>query len=429
MGEVAGLLPLWRGLSPRARSYLFARAASACALGIVIVLLNLYLDALGLGPAFMGLSFSVFSLAVGLASLPAGFLADMIGGRRLMVAGELILGLSLFGQVTTTSPNVILLYSLMGGLGTALISVASQPYLAQITNDRERQQVFSLSYSIFLGMGVVGNLVAALAKTIAPSLDPATAYRLVLVSAALLNFIAATILSRQEDVVFEGKRGKVGDGAEARLSTDVIKTIASFGWFRFIVGLGAGLSIPFFNIYFKSRFGLSTFWIGVVFGIQSIVAALFAFHGPRVTAWLGRVKGISFLQAASLPFLFLLAFSPFVYFAVFAFWARACLMRTSTPLYRSYVMDRVGPSFRGRAASVYTTLWHWAHAIGAWVSGRMIEKTDFTLSFCLTAAVYACAALWLYWSFAKDEEGEKEGAIPCTTVAESPTLRLPGPSL
>ena len=404
----------WKSLSREAWTFLFARGLSAFSLGIVVILLNLYFRAVGFDEKFMGLSFAIFGLGCALSSIPVGFLSDYIGSLRTMIIGEVILCLTLWGQVSFFSSHIILLSSLVAGIGTAFIAVSRQPYTAKVSKKTDKVSLFSFSYAVFLGMSVVGNVFGGFARRLIPALSIATSYRYLLFVAGVLNLLSAAILyftgkmrakttigdSESEDapsVEINGTIGNTKPKNRISLWIDVIK----FGAIRLIIGLGSGLSIPFLNIYFKDRFELSTLAIGVVFGVGSLVTAVIVMGGPPMAKRSGTVNTIVFLQIISLPFLVVLSVSQLLALAIIAFWLRASLMKTSTPLFRSVVMNSLPKHFRGRGASVTVTLWHLGHAGGSLAGGRLIADTGFFAPFVLTAGIYGFGAMLFYLMFHK----------------------------
>lgn len=395
-------LPSWSSLGPDARRFLASRAASACALGTVIVLINLYLEALGLGTAFIGTSLAVFSVGVVMCAAVAGSVADVLGPRRVMVAGEAALAFALLFQLSSTDPAHILCFSWLGGVATALVTVSAAPLMSLLASPGERQHLFSGSYAVFLGMGVAGNLLAGVLPGLVGGGD-AAAFRTVLSAAAGLNLLAAWLLLGVGDAPAAPASPGSSPSAPMRMAP-----IAAFGGIRFLVGLGAGLSVGFLNLYFKRSYGLGTFEIGVLFAVQSLLAAGAATTGPALARRVGRAEAICLLQGLSFPLLVAMASCPPLPVAAAAFCLRSMTMRSATPLFRGLVMDSVPAARRGLASSAVETSWHGGHAVGTWAGGLLIERLGgFGAPFVVTALVYAGAvgALWL-WKAAPEAAGD-----------------------
>src|SRR4030042_2445993 len=98
------------------------------------------------------------------------------------------------------------------------------------------------------------------------------------------------------------------EGGEARPSATgerqhVVRTIVAFSVVSVLVGMGAGLIIPFFNVYFQKEYGLPAQTVGVIFaasqgliGVTSLVGpALAARSGKAIAASVGHVSGVPFL--------------------------------------------------------------------------------------------------------------------------------------
>ena len=80
------------------------------AIGMIIVILPVYAQALGLGAAGVGLLVALPQLSKLLFNLPAGHYVDVLGRKPLLIAGTLIdavgqLGTGLAGSVALLAPK------------------------------------------------------------------------------------------------------------------------------------------------------------------------------------------------------------------------------------------------------------------------------------------------------------------------------------
>ena len=112
----------------------------------------------------------------------------------------------------------------------------------------------------------------------------------------------------------------------------------------FLIGAGAGLVIPFMNLYFKTRFDCSSAQIGVFFSVAQVATAIAMLLGPVIARRFGKLRTATASQLLSLPFLVTLGAEQRLEVAVGAFWLRAMLMQASTPLIGAFVMETVPPA-------------------------------------------------------------------------------------
>ena len=88
---------------------------------------------------WIGVIAGAYFIGVFTVSPLAGRLSDRIGRKPLLVGGTLLYGVSTLLFITTTSPELFVLFRLLEGVSVALIVPAGQAFIAEITTDREPQ--------------------------------------------------------------------------------------------------------------------------------------------------------------------------------------------------------------------------------------------------------------------------------------------------
>ncbi len=96
-----------------ARLYLISNALSGVSVGILLVLYNLYLVALGYGTDFIGVILLVGTLGAGLAIFPAGWCVDRFGGKAILIWSSLLIGVAGVGLLLFRQPVPLLVSSFM----------------------------------------------------------------------------------------------------------------------------------------------------------------------------------------------------------------------------------------------------------------------------------------------------------------------------
>lgn len=107
-------------------------------IGLIIPIMPKYMDILGINGSTIGLLVATFSLTQFLFSPLAGRLADTYGRKRMIVIGMIIFALSegLFG--IASSPVLLFVSRMLGGISAAMIMPAVMAYAADITTNDER---------------------------------------------------------------------------------------------------------------------------------------------------------------------------------------------------------------------------------------------------------------------------------------------------
>jgi predicted MFS family arabinose efflux permease len=171
----------------------------------------------------------------------------------------------------------------------------------------------------------------------------------------------------------------------------------------FLVGLGAGLIIPFLNLYFRDRFGLSTQTIGVYYAMVQASMIVGVMLGPELARRYGMVRTIVLSELASLPFMAALAFTHNLTLATIAFLARGAFMNLGVPIANNYLMERVGIEDRATANSLSLLAWTSSWAITTAIGGWMIEQWGYAPPLLAGCALYV-ASSGLYYFYFKNED-------------------------
>jgi predicted MFS family arabinose efflux permease len=172
-----------------------------------------------------------------------------------------------------------------------------------------------------------------------------------------------------------------------------------------LIGAGAGLVIPFMNLYFKDRFQCSSAQIGGFFAVAQVVTASASLIGPALARRFGKLRTAVVSELLSLPFLVTLGAERRLGVAVGSFWMRATLMQAATPLLQAFVMEVLPPALRARSTSLNNMLWNIGWAVSATMAGTIIQHFGYAVPFYLTAGLYAVAALTFFAAFRGVREG------------------------
>ncbi|MFF2091427.1 MFS transporter [Paenibacillus sp. NPDC058174] len=131
--------------------------------GLVIPIMPTYMTELHISGSLVGLLVAAFSVTQLLFSPLAGRLSDKLGRKKLIVAGMLIFALSewLFGAVS--SPWLLFVARMLGGVGAALIMPSVMAYAADMTTVEERATGMgfinaAITTGFIIGPGIGGYL-------------------------------------------------------------------------------------------------------------------------------------------------------------------------------------------------------------------------------------------------------------------------------
>ena len=405
-----------------ARVYLFAEFLIWTAHGIFSVLFNLYLVEAGHPESFVGRAISMNALGLAVAALPAGMLAERWGRTRCLLLGAVLEGIGHVVRASVLAEPSILASGFVIGTGQALFQIAAAPFLTEHSTPRERTHLFSTFFASALLAGVLGSALGGALPRVVRALVPATS----LFSAYRVGLFAGAAIALSAVLPIAGLRGiaerPLTHGA-APVTREQWGRLFPIGLNAALIGMGAGLVIPFMNLYFKDRFACSSGQIGAFFSVAQVCTAGAALLGPALARRFGKLRTAITSELLSLPFLVTLGAERHLPIAVGSFWMRATLMQAATPLLQAFVMEALPPSLRAKASSTINLVWNLGWAMSALAAGWVIERFGFAMPFYLTAGLYFTAATTFWLAF----RGVPETGAEVRLSEEAKGLRGEGP--
>jgi MFS family permease len=360
-------------LRPDVRNLYAARALRGFGDGFAIIILPVYLLAIGLTPQQVGIVASASLLGTAALTLTVGFVAPRYDLRNLFIAGAaltLLTGL-IFPMVETVAP--ILLVAFLGTINPSagdlgMLIPLEHALLTQETADRDRTRVFA-RYSLIGSLtAAAGSLAAALPEfLIARGLPELSAIRLMFYGYAVLGLLAALLYARlPRDHMRAASRPKSALGPSRNI---VYKLAALFSLDAFAGGfvVQSLLALWLFQQFDLSLGAASAFFFGS--------SLLSAFSFP-VAAWLakriGLVNTMVFTHIPSSVCLIAVAFSSNLTVVLVLLLIRSALSQMDVPTRSSYVMAVVTPAERTAAASVTAVPRSLASSISPAIAGFML---------------------------------------------------------
>jgi len=387
---------------PNARLYLAYVVVNGVAFGIFRLLFNFYVLSLGYDEALLGRLMTVSSAVSLLCALPAGYVSDRLGRKpSLLVAGLLSLA-ALVGMVVWRVSNGFYLMNVVMGLAHSLSGVTMGPFLVENSGETERTYLFSFSsgsqmMASFVGNWLGGNLPAWLGSAVGAEATSSTAYGLalgVVAAASALGLLPLSLLGRQKTTRQKGE-AVLSPFEYARRHPALLSKLISP---MLITSLGAGLLMPFINIFYRTVHGSADSAIGTLFAWGSLAMGIGLLIAPPLADCYGKITVVVLTQALSIPFLIILGFAPWFWLSAGAYLVRLALMNMSSPVYQAFVMEQAAPEARGTVASLVSMSWNLGWAFSPSVSGWLQVEYGFAPVFLGTITTYVIA-IYLYWRF------------------------------
>jgi predicted MFS family arabinose efflux permease len=361
-----------------------------------MLLFNLYLKALGFPEGRIGNIISVTTIGTVIMAIPASIAIRRFPIKRILLIATPIATLSYLIQVSTANYHVIITSGLFAGLTAVFSRVAAAPFFMRNSTSTERPYLFSMQFALSLVAGIVGSLLAGYLPGVIErsNIAPYLAYRYTLfifsglVLAALIPYF----------MISEKPVGKI-----ERMKIYSWRLIFRLFLPGLIVGIGAGLSIPFLNLYFKNIYHTATGYIGILYGGQQLLMITGLLIAPVIAEKIGKIRTVVLSQLVSIPFLIVLGLTANLFLAIIAFLVRAALMNMAQPLFTNYAMERVQHDEQAFTNALLVIAWTAGWGASASVGGYLIERLSFSIPFFLTSALYLLSTVVIFVFFRKDK--------------------------
>jgi MFS family permease len=316
-------------------------------------------------------------------------------------------------MVLWPSGPVFIAMNVLMGMAQSLSGVTMGPFLMENSSDRERTYLFSFGSGMQMASASVGNwlggsLPAWMAGSVQVPVNDSTAYGLSLLvvsGGAALAALPLFFLNRPQ-------AAKSQRSAFAPLSyfSSHPSLLGKLILPMLVTSIGAGMIMPFMNVFFRQVYHQSDQTIGAMFAWGSLAMGVGLMVAPPLADRLGKIQLVVITQGLSIPFLFLLGFSPWFALSAVAYYIRLALMNMSGPVYQTFVMERVEASARATVASLVSMSNNFGWAFSPTISGWIQVNYGFGPAFGTTIVLYT-VSIFLYWAFFWRKQPQKESAI------------------
>ncbi len=350
-----------------------ARALRGFGDGFAIIILPVYLAAIGFTAPQIGIVATASLMGTAILTLVVGMIAPRFELRSLLLAGAALATITGLAFPAIESFAFVLLVSFIGSINPSggdlgpLVPL-EHAKLTQEAADTERTRAFA-RYSLIGALATAAGSLAAAAPDVLTSLGvaPVTALKAMFLCYAGLGALAAVLYSRlPRDHTHVAQTPKVALGPSRGI---VYKLAALFSLDAFAGGF---IVQSLLALWLFERFDLSLSAASLFFFWSSVFSA---FSFP-VAAWLskriGLINTMVFTHIPSSLCLIAAAFSPSLTIALTLLLIRSALSQMDVPTRSSYVMAVVTPPERSAAASVTAVPRSLASAVSPAIAGLML---------------------------------------------------------
>lgn len=342
---------------------------------------SIYLYKIGLTPAQVGIIYALSTTFMTLGALVMGYLADLYDRVRL--------------YYVLSSASAVLT-ALMGLPSPSVVAVSyiSTSFLNRYTvynailGDYAKSR--GISNEAFAYSAALSSFFAAMGSSSASitALGPA-GFRALFVLEGLVVALSA---------LFIAIAGPVSKIERAKFSLN-LKELKSYWLLKrlipeSIIGLGAGLIIPLFSLWFYLKFHVSVMSLSISYALSDLTLSVGTAAAPLIAKALkSRVDSIVVLQSIATA---ILAAMPFISIAevdLALFVARTALMNMANPLLSALINDLVPQEERGRVFGAWSALSNIPRALGPLAGGYLMDLGFIDAPLFMTAGLYAFAVI------------------------------------
>lgn len=385
--------------------------------GVFTLIFNLYVYALDFREDSIGVFNSVQTFSMAAMAMMLGTMINWLGLWRVIFVGVVVYGLSAIGLALSTWAPAIIVLSAFFGAGIAILFTVTMPFIIEYGRHDQRTNIATVAFSFASLSLTLGSLIGGFAPIALSTLIPTVAagspaaYRAALLAGSLLGLAAVLPLLRMGDArrSHRNRDSRSGDGEmpvtpRARRDTAVFITVG------LVTALGAGLVVPFYNVYLQTL-GANPRQIGLIYAAGGIVAAVIGLSAPIVSRHLGSLSAVLVIRGAPLPFFLLLPLTPGFGLAIIAHIVRQVSINMAWPVDSTFISELLTGKLRAAVFGWRSAAWNLGIGLSSIAGGWLIVRWGYNITFVGFVAL-TLGAIALYFFYYLRHPLVRAGEIP-----------------
>jgi MFS family permease len=380
--------------------------------GTFVLILNIYLRKMGFADEQIGSFTSYRFLGVLLFAFPFGIYIKGKPLKPYFITASLLIPSAAFLMIQSVkwgNPLFIKISFLTWGLGLMLYQVCALPYLMRTTPKTVLSDAIALNFSVWsLAIIITGIVISILTKigqfTLFGLTFPWDEYHIILLF-ILISLSAFFLINSMN----ESRPRSVSAEFKNNFST----LLKDYDWFIIIkaivptmlIAIGAGLTIPFINLFFYSVFGMDSAQFGLLGSVASTMGFFALLLAPALKRRYGYNISILVTQCIAIGLLIILIFTELfstidgiIFVAIGAYILRQPMMHISSPITSELTMKYVGDKNQELISAVNSSIWSATWFISAKIFQYLREMNyEYYKIFFLTAILYLVGAVLYYF--------------------------------
>lgn len=365
------------------------------------VLFGIYMKNSGFNEAFVGRILALQTIGIALGAIPVSIVAQRYNKKRTLILGILLMLVSSFLILNIKIVALVEILAIFFGVGSATIMILQAPLIYEHTPDEHKVTAFSIAFvlrnvAMVFGSFVLGHLSQGLSEHFGAS----TGNWLVLNGATLLAICGLLIAFKITESNEEPKASiplkedfyAVWSGYKRMLKGAPLKYLSQVA----LVGLGAGMIVPFFGMYLKYTLTITDGEVGTIMAISQIGTVFGGLMVPPLAKRLGRVKTVILCQLLSIPFLISISFPQGIVVITISFFFRSSLMNMANPIIQSLAMEIVDSDTRTYMSGMVSLVNNLFRGIGIYIGGIVMYRFTYNTPYYFTILCYLIGTIIFY---------------------------------
>ncbi len=384
------------------------RATRSFLYGFLQVILAIYLNQIGFSALEIGVLFAVEIVITSILMVFTSFAGDRYGRKKVLLLSGVFLIVMGVTYSTTTSPMALIIGAgvagIIAGPSQTPFTPIEQALLAGKVKDQSRTTTFSTFFFIGAILTTLGTFLSVVPELLSRSfgLGVVDSYRPLFLLITMCGVITVFLVLGIKE---EPRQSKPKSLLSRKSYSRMLKLTSSLS----LDGLGEGFFVPFFALFFFTRFGMDPLTLGPVFAAGEILNALGLLVAGRVAVKMGLVNAtvLSRFPAILLPLA--LPFTPTFTIAAALFVLGRFFSSMDVPLVQSYTMAVIDPDERASVAGVVSMSKRLATVGGPVPAGYLFTQSLLALPFVI-GSIFQFVSAGMYYTFFRNVAPPEETA-------------------
>ena len=387
------------------RKFMFCVFLNGIIMSAIQVMLGIHYKNIGLTEDVIGTLMALKTFGSAIGALFAVVIIQTFGTKRSLIGAFLVMAGTGFCYTNLTDSMLLMqVTSLIFGIAQVVFTVSQAPFYKDNSDERTTVTIFSISFDLgnlamFTGsyvFGFLSDFFAGMGGEIFGS-------RMTLNVGFSLMLLAPLVISR-----IDFSNDKLLASRPRPHLQDYWKAMNHDSWLyllkKALIGMGAGLVIPYFSVYIKYSLGVSDAVVGSIIAFSQVGTVVGGLLIPSLSRRFGRVRMAIFCQLISIPFLWSISMTQGVLMMAISFMCRNGFMNMTSPLLQTMEMDLVAPENRTIMSSMATLADSLFRALGTQLGGILMVRISYEFPYYITILTYLLSTLVIYWVFGRNKK-------------------------